>query len=87
MEFLLFTKGYFKLSPEGLTGDWFDKDKKPFGVQTAAGLQCGCPSSVAKGGEVYPCPPSPFWIYDLPLKAGLSTHETPCCFMVCVSED
>lgn len=32
------------------------KDKKPFsaGVQIAAGLQCGCPTPVAKGGEVNP---------------------------------
>lgn len=43
-------------------------------------LQCWSANSswlaVAKGGEVYPCPPSPFWIYDLPLKASLSTCET-----------
>lgn len=39
------------------------------------GLQCGCPTSVTKRGGVCPCPPSPFWVYDLPLKASLSTHE------------
>lgn len=82
VEFLLLHQGLLWTEPWG-----FDKghqsprsppkDKKPFsaGVQTAAGLQCGCSTSVAKGGEVYPCPPNPFWIYDLPLKASLSTRE------------
>lgn len=53
------------------------KDKKPFsaGVQMPVGLQCGCPTSVTKRGGVCPCPPSPFWVYDLPLKGSLSTHE------------
>lgn len=86
--FLLLHQGLLWAEPWGFDGaiNSPPKNKEPFsaGVQIAAGLQCGWPCSVAKGGEVYPCPQNPFWIHDLPLKARVSTCKKFMFVQLCV---